>query len=141
MQGSTLFDQTCVLILVQTLIYNPEPSGCGSAHKANVHLHRQASPCGSTAGVKQDLKLSPEFKAQLKLTDEFCCCYSLMLKKPLSFIYNFFSEHQYTVLDCFSAGPAFLRPLTLLLIFFKAISVCFIRKEKTRTFLINLSFF
>lgn len=42
-----------------------------------------------------DLKMSADFKAQLKLSDEFQCCYSLTLKKPLLFIYRSLSEHRY----------------------------------------------
>lgn len=53
-QGSTFCDQTCGLILVQAGISSPEASGCVSVHTAHVDLQHQASPCGSTAGVKQD---------------------------------------------------------------------------------------
>lgn len=100
---------------------------CIWAHRAGVDLHHQPSPCQTGP------ELSPEIKAQLN-SDEFCYYCTLMLKNLFHlFIISFLNI---STSDCFSAGPAFLRSLPLLLICFKAVSVCFIRKEKARTFLI-----
>lgn len=54
-----------------------------------MYLHHQAPLRVSTTGVKQHWKIATDLKARLKLYDELQC-YSLTLKKPLSFYISTF---------------------------------------------------